>query len=212
MAHGEYIIIAAGDDVSVSERTEIFVESFRKFPEVTSVSCKSREVKEDLSGLNENDEWDGSVSVLNVNDYINYRDFIIFSGDSRALRRSFIGMFPKLKYPLAEDIYIFIRSIMAGSICYIRKPLVLRRHHANNFSNRKSKRKPRSEDTFLKQVFEDIDYAASKGYITEAQKIKMYDKVNHVRDIFDLYWAKPFSSFRTFFYRVLRKFFKLQIY
>ena len=53
LAKGEYILLAAGDDISAPERTKEYVNLFEKFPQVTSISCKSLEVDGELQAINE---------------------------------------------------------------------------------------------------------------------------------------------------------------
>lgn len=207
-SNGEYILLAAGDDVSEPGRTEEYVKCFERFPEVMSVSCLSAEVDKDLNLINKDTEWNGSISIYNADDYIHYRDFIIYSGDSRGIRRKVIESFPPLQCSASEDIFLFIRSLMIGSGCYIRKPLVKRRNHENNFSRRKTKK----QDVFEKQANIDIDYAISAGYISSVKAAKLKNKVHHVRDLFELYTGSPYSSFKAFFYRMLSKMFGVKKY
>lgn len=208
ICEGEYVLLAAGDDVSEPERTEEYVKCFDRFPEVMSISCLSAEVDKELNLINKDAEWNGSISIYNADDYIHYRDFVIYSGDSRGIRRSVIDAFPPLECSASEDIFLFIRSIMIGSGCYIRKPLVKRRNHENNFSRRKVKK----QDIFEKQANIDIEYALHAGYISKSKADKLKNKVHHVREIFELYGGSPYSSVKVLFYRMLSKMFKVRKY
>jgi len=205
---GEYILLAGGDDVSVPERAETYVKYFEEFPQVMSISCLSEEVDESLKLINTGADWNGSYSIYNLDDYLNYRDFIIYSGDSRGIRRKVLECFPPLQVAPSEDIYLFIRSLMLGSGCYLRIPLVKRRNHANNYTKRPIKK----QDIFEKQVNIDIDYAVNADYISVTKGIRLKDKIHHVRDLFELYWGSPYSSFRSFCYRILSKLFGVRKY
>lgn len=203
LAKGEYILLAAGDDISAPERTKEYVNLFEEFPQVTSISCKSLEVDEKLQAINERDEFDGSYSIYTIDDYISFKDFLIKSGDSRGLRRCVIEKFPPLQYPKAEDLYLFIRSFLVGSVCYIRKPLVLRRHHNNNVSSQKTDRN--SLESLKKQIDVDIEYAKSKNYITEYIYKMMKQKAKKIYNISMYTFTSIFYSPKVFIYRVARK-------
>ena len=203
LAKGEYILLAAGDDISAPERTKEYVNLFEKFPQVTSISCKSLEVDEKLQAINERDEFDGSYSIYTIDDYISFKDFLIKSGDSRGLRRCVIEKFPPLQYPEAEDLFLFIRSFMIGSVCYIRKPLVLRRHHNNNISSQKSNRT--SLEQLEKQIDFDIEFAKSRNFITDYVYKKMKQKGKKIYNIFMYTYTSIFYSPKVFIYRVARK-------
>ena len=206
IAKGEILLLAGGDDVSDHRRTQIYVEYFNRFPEVMSISCKSVEVDEDMKEIYADEEWDNSFSIFNINDYIEHRDFLIYSGDSRGIRRNVINSFPPLKYPRAEDIHLFIRSMLIGSGCYLRIPLVKRRNHRNNASKVRSQK----YDLFKMQEFEDIKYAREKGYITCRTEKAMYDKVLHVKEVMELYWNPATSNLKTLFYRALSRLFDVR--
>lgn len=209
--NGEYILLAAGDDVSKPERTQIYVDYFNKFPEVMSISCKSEEVDIDLRPIEKyEDEWDNSYSIYNKNDYFEFNDFFIYSGDSRGLRRTVIDSFPPLKYPRAEDIYLFVRSVILGSGCYIRMPLVLRRHHEANASAAKTTKEIISNGNL--QFEADVNYAYEKGFISETEKQKFMKKIFFYKKYQKTYFLDPKKNIRTFVYLCLRKLFGVTIF
>ena len=205
LAKGEYVLLAAGDDVSEPERTKEYVKIFNQFPQITSISCKSLEVDEELHPIDDNEEFDGSYSIYTIDDYISFKDFLIKSGDSRGLRRCVIERFPPLQYPKAEDLYLFIRSFLSGSVCYIRKPLVLRRHHNNNVSAQKTDRD--SLKRLVKQVDFDIEYAKNENLITDNVYKQMKQKEKKIYNMFMYTFTSVFYSPKVFVYRVLRKIF-----
>ena len=207
LAKGDIILLAGGDDVSMPDRTAKYVQIFMKFPEVMSVSCKSMETDENMRPLNGAEEYDCTYSVLNVHDYIRFADFVLFPGDSRGIRREVIDAFPKLEYPSAEDIYLFFRSLLLGSVYYLREPLVKRRNHNSNFSKVRTKH----YYEFEKQTNVDIDIAYQKGYISAGTANELKDKVYYLRRIFEIYWNPPTSSWGTLLYRILGKVFKVKI-
>ena len=213
IAKGDYILLAGGDDISAPKRTSTYVDLFMRYPQVASISCLSEEVAEDLSLLQDlcfDTDWDNSVSIYTFNDYANFSNFIIYSGDSRGLRRDVITKFPKLKYPKAEDIYLFYRSLLLGSGCYIRTPLVKRRHHGSNESSVRTTRETLENN--YKQLKADTDWAYEKKYINEKKYDLAKKKVLSINSFFKYYSTSLFYSPTVFFYRVLRRLFKVSKY
>lgn len=206
IAQGEILLLAAGDDISLPERTSVYVDYFKRFPEVMAVSCFSEEVDENLVPLN-NQNYNNSFSIFTMDDYVRYEDFIIYSGDSRGLRKDVITKFPKLKYPSAEDIYLFFRSLLIGSGCYIRSPLVKRRHHLRNESSKPSTRDGRIRMT--KQMKDDVNYALENCYIDKFFAEKIIQKIESLSHIFKYKYNSPFSNPIVFSYRVFQKIIKI---
>lgn len=183
LARGEIIVFAAGDDISLPNRTSVSVSFLEKHPEVSSLSFSSQAVDESLKPFPIETVYTlscGLDSIITLEDYVLY-DYFIFSGDSRVIRRKVIESFPKLRYPAAEDIYIFIRSLYVGSVAYIRQPLVLYRQHKNNVSKLTHISKEVFEQTVQRQILEDLDYAVTHHFLREGQKscvLRRLDWVN----------------------------------
>lgn len=194
LTHGDIILLAAGDDVSLPERTKTTVEYFDKFPEITSLSFESEQVDENLKPIDNFvcDIRNNNYSILTLNDYLAFKDFIIFSGDSRALKRSVLQQFKPIKIAKSEDIYIFIRSLILGSVCYVRQPLVKRRMHGNNASLKKYDKNEKS--LFLKQCFNDIDWAFEKKLLTDYEMKLLKKKIHNISNSFELDHLKPRAS------------------
>lgn len=204
-SRGEYIVLAAGDDISVPERTKICVEFMMAHPEISSMSCLSELIDENGNTI-ENKSIEnvsiGQNSIICLADYIQYPLFI-YSGDSRVLNRKVIDCFPPLKYPDAEDIFLFVRSLYIGSVAYIRKPLVKYRQHSNSvmYRSRNSrivsrKRKICYKNAIL-QLKEDLSFALYKGYITPNHSKIIEKKIKQL-----VYVLKPRN--RTIFHRGIR--------
>lgn len=206
IAQGEVLLLAAGDDISLPERTSVYVDYFKRFPEIMSISCFSEEVDENLIPLNRQN-FNNSFSVFTMDDYVQYEDFVIYSGDSRGLRKEVISRFPKLKYPSSEDIYLFFRSLLIGSGCYIRSPLVKRRHHLKNESSKPFTRAVR--DKMKKQMEQDVKHALENCYIDDFFAKKIMKKIELLNHIFKYKYTSPFSDPIVFSFRVFQKLIKI---
>lgn len=184
IAKGELLVMAGGDDVSLPTRVSEAVACFEKYPEITSLSFSSEQVDVNLDHLEKQEPIisPDTVSILTLEDYCRFNNFIIFSGDSRVLRRSVIEKFPPINIASAEDIFLFIRSLMLGSIAYIRKPLVKRRIHGSNVSTSKfnKARWERSRD----QMIFDVEYAKKNNIIDDIQYSAIKTKVENISRLF----------------------------
>lgn len=187
-AKGAYVVIAAGDDISLPARTKVSIEFLQMHPEVSSLSLFSGFIDEEGNPIS-NFRYDmismGSYSIFTLADYIQFNLFV-FSGDSRVLRRNVIDAFPPLEYSYAEDIYLFIRSLYLGSVAYLRYPLVLYRQHPNSVMGKSRTRKKVTREALdrfkraQQQLYSDAEYALNKGYVNKEYRSVLYSKLRHV--------------------------------
>lgn len=210
LSHGEYIIMADGDDVSINTRVADYVDIFERFPEVVMISSKSIETDSNLKPFITEEEWDNSYSINTVNDYIDNKTWFIHSSDSRGLRRNVIETFPPLKYPKAEDMSFFIRALIVGSECYIRKGYVYRRHHDFNSSSASFTKDISTK--LLKQMNEDVDLALEKKLITQKKANDIKAKFNFAMKYMSTYGRNSRIDITSFFYRFLSKIFKVRLF
>lgn len=180
LAHGEYIALAGGDDVSLPNRVSVSVDFLEKYPQVQSVTFVSEQVDENLRPLNKGPfpKRVGSYSILTMDDYCCFNNFLLFSGDSRMFRRNLIEFFPPLSIAPEEDLEFFVRSMLLGSVGIIRKPLVKRRWNGMNASGKPLSRKLRNNQK--RQLVLDIELAYQKKAINAYQKECMMKKVEEV--------------------------------
>lgn len=176
LAKGEYFILAAGDDKSLPERAQRTYELFSQYPDLTCINFRSVPCDAGLKTLVPIDSVSTSMSIINIHDYFEFSDFVIWSGDARSIRRSLYDVFgPFVKGP-DEDSTLFIRGLLAGTVGHAQECMSLRRTHDQQVSNFKNIRKHISED-FVGQPMLDIDTALQKGLISERTASKMRWKV-----------------------------------
>ena len=211
LAHGEILVIADGDDISVPERTRKCVDVMLAHPTISSLSCVSRKIYADgsLSDVNPIDTIsDGHVSIYTLWDYLN-SGMMMNSGDSRVLRRSVIDSFPPLKWYFSEDVFLFVRSFYVGDVALIHEPLVKYRQHDGSIMGKARQRKKVSkeklqqfEQTSAKQLREDLIYAIEHNYIKTPYVEIVSQKIEDV-----ICWLRPQQ--KTLSHRVIRKFNKI---
>jgi len=131
LAKGDYIIAAAGDDISVPKRTEILAEYFEKNNGCYSVF--SNVVVIDDAGLEHGtwleDNWilpkKSLIQICSEGQYV--------VGCSHAWRKDVFDIFgPIDSRVIREDNAIPFRSALLGNVDYLEAKLVKYRRHGNN--------------------------------------------------------------------------------
>lgn len=211
LTQGEILIIADGDDISLPNRTSVTVDIMQRNPEISSLSFNSELIDERgeyISSQRKELKSDRYYSIFTLSDYTRF-DFFVFSDDSRAFRRKVIDSFPKLKYPFAEDIYLFLRCLYVGPIAYVRQPLVKYRQHNNSImgKSRLKKRVSKVEKNAFKnksekQIWEDFYYSIENGYIDKEDEIEMTQKLHKL-----IKWLRPKHMYMI--HRAVRKFLRI---
>lgn len=201
IARGEILLLAAGDDVSMPERTHVAVDFLTNHPEVSSLSVASEECDANLQPKENTFRKNITPchdSILTLEDYVYFSDFILFPGDSRVLRRSVLGVFPPLKYTKSEDMAFFFRSVLVGSVGYIRQPLVKYRIYGGNVTCQKEvdlEIQKQNRENMRKQFSEDLQSALVNGYIRTCDEVLINKKIESILDYLYGYQApKPKHS------------------
>jgi glycosyltransferase involved in cell wall biosynthesis len=146
MSHGELLVVAAGDDVSVPERCERLVECW---------NARGRRIDLIASDLVEFDNPDprgGLIAPTELGGYTGFDDWarsqpwLVGASHawSRRLFERFGGMLPGA---MAEDQIMTFRAVMTGGAMSLREPLV--RYRRGGLSG---KRRWRTVDEFIARV------------------------------------------------------------
>ena len=133
MAKGEIIVVAAGDDISDTNRVETVVDSFIKSKEkIYSIWSAARYIDDAGCSLLRRfpgglDEFTEKTMVRNVRPLI---------GATHAWRREVFDLFgPLMDGVVFEDNAISFRSYLLGAIKYLDRELVSYRSHCKNITN-----------------------------------------------------------------------------
>ncbi|PIQ50430.1 MAG: hypothetical protein COW02_20075 [Comamonadaceae bacterium CG12_big_fil_rev_8_21_14_0_65_59_15] len=185
-AQGEIIVVAAGDDISLPERTSKTVEILLNDPEASFVSFT------DLT-IDENGEKCGKRKILKPQkiktatlvEYIAGRAFP-FSGASRGFRKRIVDVFGNLndKCPTEDTPYI-LRGLILGHALISPECGILYRKHDSNLSRPSSLQNMKIEE-INRQYLQDAEVAFSKGKITD----DLYKQIN--------FWANKNYQRREF--------------
>lgn len=183
LAQGEYIVIAAGDDISMPERTERTLEAF------IASDGRAMAVFSDCIEIDDTGNENGIVSSKPPERFTELPEmcrnlFRGITGATNAWHRSVFDMFgPMLPEVVFEDRVIAFRATLLGSISHIPIPLVHYRRHRENTvvmfqsdTNSASKRRM--------QCFKDVYQNNSLDLETYSLKFimnkKMYSKCRSI--------------------------------
>ncbi|HPC02629.1 MAG TPA: glycosyltransferase [Syntrophales bacterium] len=137
LAHGELIVAAAGDDVSVPDRTmKIYYEY--EASKRSAKSIFSNSITIDVNGKKDRLRYERPKDTNHFSPDMIVKQDSILSGCSHAWSRDVFSTFGPLITPLTcEDMVIPFRSSLLGKINYIHEPLVLYRQHGSSLWNYK---------------------------------------------------------------------------
>lgn len=133
--NGELIVMAAGDDVSTPDRTQILLNAWnRGGRKVVCVHSKALPI--DANGAPIAPEsGDNSIASLSLERFI-AQDGRGLLGATNAISREILSRFgPFPDVLLIEDGALAFRAKLADGILFVPQPLVLYRRHADNFTN-----------------------------------------------------------------------------
>lgn len=204
MANGEIFIVAAGDDKSFPERTQRTVDLFSQYPQVVCINFNSILCNRDLKPMAQKQvavKEREALSIINMYDYCEFTDFVLWSGDARSIRRSVYDVFGPLVYGKDEDSAYFVRSLLLGGVCHSQEPMSWRRIHGMNVSDFRNIKKYIAAD-FIGQPNNDIQIALQKGLITDSMAKRMQYKIRQAdRLLADRYYSSTNKWYRMIYQR-----------
>ncbi len=204
LCQGELVVIAAGDDVSLPERTEIIYQAWEKFGHrPTSISSSYRTIAADgtelgLGGLR-GDPKDTRPFQLQTGDF---REFLthrqpVVCGCSHAWSPELFRYFGPLKTDL-EDLVLSFRTLAIGQMLYIRQPLVKYRRHGSNvsffagkddthsFEHRENRLRWIAEQTVraYDNLMADVEILHQNGQLTRAERERLLKAGRRVQTVY----------------------------
>lgn len=176
IATGEWVIGAAGDDISLKNRVSVIVDEIRKTSKsVYSVWSSAQYMDENGKLLNKYIKDSGERAGI--------KDFAqkgIVMGCTHGWRKDVFNFFGPLDIDVMfEDNAISFRSYLLGEILYIHTPLVHYRTHKKNLTNYTNIKKPSK----LYELAAKRAYKALVGYQQRLQDLKTFEKKNTISNI-----------------------------
>jgi glycosyltransferase involved in cell wall biosynthesis len=141
IARGELVVIAAGDDISLPERTiRIFEEYLASGCKAHSIFSNAIWIDEQGSRMNPLHKKPVASEELSLTNYVSRRIPSLVNGATHAWKRDIFDVFGPIPSEMrAEDILLPFRSALLGEIRYIYEPLVHYRRDSGRLKDDKGK-------------------------------------------------------------------------
>lgn len=202
MSHGEIVIAAAGDDKSLPHRAQRTYEIFKQFPKAVCVNFESLQSDAQLRPYNLNygkEFLTDHITCMDIQDYVDFEEFSIWSGDTRAIKRCVNDVFGPMTCSTDEDSSTFFRSVILGDVCHSREIVSFHRIYGGNVSNAKNIKK-RTAEHFIAQPMRDIQFAMDKGLISPYWASRLRYKIKCLdRAMADAYYKQTSVWFRILY-------------
>jgi glycosyltransferase involved in cell wall biosynthesis len=135
LSSGKLIVIAAGDDISLPQRTERIYQAYESMDKAAKSIFSNYIVIDETGGILDHQDQIQTEQFCTEN---MVKEGCILAGYSHAWDREVFEVFGPLITPLTcEDMVIPVRSSLLGQIKYIEEPLVMHRRHDKNVWNYK---------------------------------------------------------------------------
>ncbi|SDO28988.1 glycosyltransferase [Vreelandella arcis] len=167
IADGDYIVAAAGDDVSLATRCSDSLKLLIQDRSLNFVDVSAYEIDADGNEIDIKTTFE--KGDIDLEQFIK-RSPIGLSGAARTYRKEALRFFPPLNFSCpTEDTTSVLRCLMLGKGCLIEDRLLLRRHHDRNLSGEASM-KTINLDAIERQYKSDINFLAQVGKINETKR------------------------------------------
>lgn len=182
IATGEFIFLAAGDDISRADRVQKGISFFQKNPETIALGTFLEEIDENSQpSFSKSFSKVTTESVYDLDYYLsdNYRHLY---GCTRAFRKKIVELFPPLNSDCpTEDTTLLFRAFLAGKVGELPDALVKYRIHGNNISSSENLKKMNIPAIF-KQYDDDFKTAISQK-LFPSSKVKILESVLEKRKL-----------------------------
>ena len=187
LAHGELVIQADGDDVSLPERTEKIVDAWLKADKIPAAI---------ISDAFSVDKYGNIFNRISAYD----RDEKLSAGAFMAWRPSVVLDYPPCVYPrCVDDAIMVIRAVLYGPLLRISEPLVYYRVGCGCSSSLVPGEAMRKCITLVRQCYQqwDLDLKAIHGKSSPVDELRMKllvsDNKRHWDNLAEKYKPKPTS-------------------
>jgi glycosyltransferase involved in cell wall biosynthesis len=204
LCHGELVVVAAGDDISLPMRTEVTFQAWEQFGRQPTSICSgytiisAEGVDHGIGGQRGDPNDLRSVKLLEGDLFgcLSLRRPVV-CGCSHAWSRKLFDYFGPLSSDL-EDLVLSFRSMAIGQILYIRQPLVKYRRHGGNvsflasgddtvsFAHREKRLRWVDEQTVraYDNILADVDFLYREGRLPSAERDRLKEEGQHLRTLY----------------------------
>ena len=178
LAHGEYIVLSAGDDISFPERSKVSYDAIVN-SNVSSISFSY--IKIDGEGKVTDDSHknaDPTIKFYSLDDYLH--DRYKSGGCARIISRQIIDEFGMLNDDCpTEDTTLNLRAFLLGGIAKSEAPLVYYRVHGENVSKGANYYEYVKPQLIYNQYLKDTNTALKKGLINKETYKLVKEKIDY---------------------------------
>lgn len=134
LVHGQYIALAAGDDISFSYRITKSIELIEKY-KLNTITFNGEYIDKNGFKLNKRIyERTTGIDVFTLDDYIK-KDCLNIHGASRCFYKGLLAPFEPLKKETpTEDTTLTLRAVLTGKVGCCYEPIICYRTHDKNLS------------------------------------------------------------------------------
>jgi hypothetical protein len=206
LSRGELIIAAAGDDVSLPERTETIYQAWEQsgrratsiFSSYTTISAEGQVLG---VGGTRGDPADPTLYRPQVGSLFDYlsKKWPVVVGCTHAWSPSLFEYFGPLNADL-EDLTISFRTLAIGELLYVHKPLIKYRRHGDNvsfftdwddtssFEHREKRLRWVDEKHVMAYdtMLADIETLHRKGRIGAAERARLSVEAQRIRNLYEV--------------------------
>jgi glycosyltransferase involved in cell wall biosynthesis len=190
LVQGEFLVVAAGDDVSLPERTEVMYQAWESSGRKSRmIQCGTIDIDDQGALLNPDAVQPAKLELTeqrpSLMDYVSTLRPGVF-GCALAYDPKLFSIFGPLPEGLIhEDNMIALRTLMFGPILFVNLPLLKRRIHGNNIFSRfhervatreavarqedRTTRDARNRAVLYDAILADLLTAKKRGLITESE-------------------------------------------
>ena len=205
LCRGELIVLGAGDDVSVPDRTEVLHQTWESsgrqamslFSSHMRIDAEGREYGISGTRGDPNDRrmsWELNGDLLS---FLSSRQPMV-NGCSAAWSPELLRYFGNVRTDL-EDVVLSFRALAIGQMHYINRPLVRWRRHGDNvsflkgevirsFDQRERQLRRVNEMTMsaFDNIIDDIEVLWSRGRVSENDRRTLQTEARRVREFYSV--------------------------
>jgi cellulose synthase/poly-beta-1,6-N-acetylglucosamine synthase-like glycosyltransferase len=199
LCKGEWIVVAAGDDISDSNRVLEIVQTIKENPEITGISSELRRINPesaDLDDIDLNMDHNKSVILWGENELIDGFYPLAHGATAAYSKKLFTDFAPLSENSIYEDAILSFRSVLIGKQAHINKKLVKYRSHDHQTTNISTDNIQENDIKRLRNYY--------GAYIVTLQYLDDYYEVfsSHSNDRIKA-WIKEKSNFAKYRYKAL---------
>ena len=177
LSSGEYISLAAGDDIAMPDKIEKSYQLFKHYPDASCVILRNIIINENGDIISEKlgNQKGIKVERITINNFINHNNFRITP--HKVFKKSAVSIFDKFsKSCPTEDTTSILRCLLYGPIYISSDYGTYYRRHKNAISHRTNLFKIPFKDIY-KQYKQDIEKAYEKSLIDKPTREKLLKRI-----------------------------------